>query len=674
MNKLPVLISICIFFCLISVAQNKPPIKFNHVSIEDFDISKFKVDTTYGAIVIADIGSSSFIGNSKGWFTLVYTHQCRIKIINKKGFDLASVEIPLYVSSKSNSEEKLENLKAKTFNIENGQVVETSLKKDAIFKDKRDKNHFLTKFTMPAVKEGSVIEYSYTISSDFLFNLQPWTFQGEYPRVWSEYNLDVPNFFEYVFLFKGYNNFDVKTSEKKYTNYLVNESGGDAGARAQTFSISSENSIHRWVLKNVPVLKIERFTSCIENHISRLEFQMSGQQFPGMPHTDVMGTWKTLSTKLLEDEEFGSKLEKGNSWLSDDLKNLRNAKEDQLEEAKKVFAFVRDNFKCQGNRGIYLSASLKDIFKAKSGYEADLNLLLTAMLKHENIEAEPIILSTRSNGFANDFYPLLGLFNYVVCQVKINGVVYYLDASKPYLGFNKLPEKCFNGTARVVNVSCPAVYFYADSIKEKKITSVMLFNDDKKPGKWDGLINKSYGYYESCELRQKFINNEKATFEKKLKETFSGDYAISDIKFEAENDYEAPIKMSYALTVDGNDNSNLIYFNPMINEGYHENIFKAAERKYPVEMPYRMDETYTFQIEIPEGFVIDELPKSAKVLLNEGEGAFEYLISRSDKEISLRSHIVLNKAVFFPDDYETLRNFFDYIVKKDAEQIVFKKK
>lgn len=205
MTKYPILLNVFAFLCFSSIAQDKPDIKFNHVVPEDFSITKLKVDTSYGAVIIADIGSSSFEGNTKGWFSLIYKHQRRIKIINKKGFDLASVEIPLYISSKSNAEEKLDALKASTYNLENGTVVETKLGKDAIFKDKQDKSHVVKKFTMPAIKEGSIIEYSYTINSDFLFNLQPWIFQGSYPRVWSEYELDLPNFFEYVFLAQGYN-------------------------------------------------------------------------------------------------------------------------------------------------------------------------------------------------------------------------------------------------------------------------------------------------------------------------------------------------------------------------------------------------------------------------------------------------------------------------------------
>ncbi|MBC7627284.1 MAG: hypothetical protein H7254_08345, partial [Ferruginibacter sp.] len=101
MNKRAILLSVIVFLCFISNAQDKPDIKFNHVLPADFSTDKLKVDTSYGAVIIADVGNSSFEANNKGWFSLVYKHQRRIKIINKKGFDLASVQIPLYISTKS---------------------------------------------------------------------------------------------------------------------------------------------------------------------------------------------------------------------------------------------------------------------------------------------------------------------------------------------------------------------------------------------------------------------------------------------------------------------------------------------------------------------------------------------------------------------------------------------
>lgn len=74
---------------------------------EEFDLSKYNFDTSVSAVVISDVGSSKFEGNIKGWFTLVYKHQKRIKILNKNGFET--------------DEEKLTDLKAYTYNLENGE-------------------------------------------------------------------------------------------------------------------------------------------------------------------------------------------------------------------------------------------------------------------------------------------------------------------------------------------------------------------------------------------------------------------------------------------------------------------------------------------------------------------------------------------------------------------------
>ena len=668
------LIIVSILYSSILFSQEKSGMNLGHVKIEDFNLANLKVDTSLGAIIIADIGSSTFEGNNKGWFSLIYKHKRRIKIINKKGYDLATVEIPLYISSTSQAEETLETLKATTYNIENGLVIETNLGKDAVFKEKQDKNHFLKKFTMPAVKEGSIIEYSYTVKSDFLFNLQPWSFQGAYPCIWSEYELDLPDFFEYVFLSQGYLAFDIKTSKSNFRNYRVNDGAVMSSEKSESILIPSTNLVSRWVIKNAPALKEEQFTTSLSNHISKIEFQMSGQKFPNSARRDIMGTWEKLSEDLLKDSDFGEKLDRGNGWMNDSIKVIKTAGTNNLEGAKRIYAFVKNNINCKGLRNIYLTAPLKETYKNRSGYTADVNLLLIAILRHQNIQADPVILSTRANGLTQEFYPLINRFNYVICKVTIDDIVYYLDASKRWLGFNKLPQYCLNGHARVIDKNVQPVYFTADSVKESKIVSVFLYNDDKKPGNWSGTVNSIAGYFESCTIRKNIIDNGKEEYEKKLKEKFTGEYAIEEIKYENEEINELPIKTSYTLNVNTPQNNTIIYINPMINEGHKENQFISAERKYPVEMASQQDDTYLFHLDIPVGYVVDELPKSAKVSLNNGEGFFEYIIEKSDQEINLRSRIKLNKANFSPEDYVPLRNFFDYIVKKHAEQIVFKRK
>ncbi|MEI9910651.1 MAG: DUF3858 domain-containing protein [Bacteroidota bacterium] len=92
-------------------------------------------------------------------------------------------------------------------------------------------------------------------------------------------------------------------------------------------------------------------------------------------------------------------------------------------------------------------------------------------------------------------------------------------------------------------------------------------------------------------------------------------------------------------------------------------------------MPYTVDETYLMQLQVPDGYATDELPKQIVVKLNEDDdGMFEYRISESAGTINLRSRLRLKRSYFQPDEYEMLREFFNLVVKKHNEQIVFKKK
>lgn len=63
---------------------------------------------------------------------------------------------------------------------------------------------------------------------------------------------------------------------------------------------------------------------------------------------------------------------------------------------------------------------------------------------------------------------------------------------------------------------------------------------------------------------------------------------------------------------------------------------------------------------MPRGYTINELLKSVKVKLNDNQGTFEYLTAVSGNSIQLLNKLVLDKANFTAEDYQTLR-FFLYL-------------
>ena len=659
--------SLTIVISSFGMAQEKSPYKFGKVNPEDFQKKIYSIDSNANAVVLSDVGSTEIIGNNSGWFSLQFKRYTRIHILNKNGYDAANVQINLYQDG--SMEEDLANLKAVTYNLENGNVVETKLEKSNIFKDKIDKNWFLKKFTLPNIKEGCIIEYQYEIKSDFIRNLQPWNFQGENPVLWSEYSTSIPQFFGYAFLSQGYRPFDIRDSKNRNVNFAVRETR-TAGA-TENYDFSAGVTDYRWVMKNVPALKEESFTSTLKNHISRIEFQLTEYKEP-LTYRNIIGSWNDVAKNLLESEYFGQQLDKNNNWLGDIEKPLLAGVKDDVEKAARIYSYVRDNFTCTDRGRLFLDQTLKNTAKSKNGSEAEINLLLTAMLKYADIKTDPVILSTKSHGYTYPLYPLLTRFNYVISRAVINNKEYYFDASVPRLGFGKLMPYCYNGHARIINDNVTPLYFSSDSLKERKISSVFLANDED--GTIKGNMQQTMGYYESLNMRDEIKEKGQEEVVKDIRKNYGEEIQIKNPVFDSLGKSEEVLGMKYDIIMK-NNNEDVIYFNPLFGESYKHNPFKSAERHYPVEMPYRSDEVFVLNMEVPKGYMVDELPKSIRVKLNEeDDGSFEYLVQQQENMISLRTRVVMRRTFFAPDEYEMLREFFNLVVKKQAEQIVFKKK
>ncbi len=661
-SSLTLLVSLSLF------SQEKSKIKFGEVSAKDFETKVYPIDTTADAVIIADIGSSELEGNLKGGLSLRYKKFRRVHILNNNAFDLANVSI--FLSSNGDMEEQLDKVRAITYNLENGKVVESKLDvRNGIFKDKIDRERMLKKFTLPNVKAGAIIEYEYTIISDFLSNLRPWEFQGAYPRLWSEYNLSLPEFLGYAFLTQGFKKYDILDRKERRETYRIIDGRGTGAS--EHIEVPANVTDYRWVIKNMQALKEESFTSSIDNHISKIEFQFSEYRYP-LTYRRVMGSWDKVAQGLLEADYFGKQITKDNGWLKEVIAPLKKGGESKTEIANRIFSWVRDNMTCTDYQRRTIDQTLKNLVKTKNGTVAEINLLLIAMLRYEDIETDPVILSTRSNGYTYSLYPLLTQFNYVVARTVIDNKVYFLDASEPKMGFGHLPVRCYNGHARIINKTGDATYLITDSLNEAKFTSIFVINDEK--GNWVGSMQQTPGYYESYSLRNRIKEKGKEQLQKDIVSGFGSQIAIKNFVVDSLELYDNPITLKYDFDVK-DEKEDIIYLNPMFGEGQKENPFKSAERKYPVEMPYKFDESYSMQIEVPKGYVVDELPKSMIVKLNEeNEGIFEYRISQSGDNISFRSRVRISRTVFQPEEYEMLREFFNLVVKKHAEQIVFKKK
>jgi hypothetical protein len=123
--------------------------------------------------------------------------------------------------------------------------------------------------------------------------------------------------------------------------------------------------------------------------------------------------------------------------------------------------------------------------------------------------------------------------------VIADGNTYYLDASKPMLGFNQLASDCYNGVAwSLTKEAQKQINFLADSLKENNTTTVLFSYD--KPGELIGTSYNILGNNASFRFREKMKNTNITTLTNEISKSLIGDIKVSNLSIDSLNQYEQP--------------------------------------------------------------------------------------------------------------------------------------
>jgi hypothetical protein len=136
----------------------------------------------------------------------------------------------------------------------------------------------------------------------------------------------------------------------------------DGGAALETYEFEADVTDYRMVMKNIPALKEESFTSTLDNHIAKIDFQLAAYSHPLQPR-DIMGNWTDVTKELLKDEDFGLQLSRDNGWISDELKIAMKGGSSDLDKAKNIYQYLQNNYTCTNYNRRYTDQPLKNILK-----------------------------------------------------------------------------------------------------------------------------------------------------------------------------------------------------------------------------------------------------------------------------------------------------------------------
>ncbi|AJR04925.1 DUF3857 domain-containing protein [Siansivirga zeaxanthinifaciens] len=642
-----------LFLRIVCFSQEKYNSENYIVTLDDIKSTTFLKDSTANALVIYEQGKSHVDRNEYHLITVI---KRKIKLLKREGFDNANIVIPLYITK--TRYEEVESILATTYNYVNGKITKTQLEKKDIFTEAYDENHTLIKFTLPNIKEGSVITYSYKLISPFMFNYKSWNFQSEIPKLYSEYNASIPANWDYhVKLIGGKKLFKNESVIEKRCLEVSDGSYADCS-----------NSMY--VMKDIPAFIKENYMTTKSNYLARIEYELKTfQDFQGQI-SNYAKTWETVDKELKIDKNIGKQLSKSVDF--DEILPAHIINEsDPLKKATAIYQFVQNNFTWNEEFQIFKDVSIKDLLKEKSGNVSSINILLHNLLDTAGIDVKPILLSTRENGLITTIFPVISEFNYLIVQATINGTSYFLDGTDKFISFGDLPFRCLNQFGRTLDLKNGSDWI---DIKPGKASTYFYkadlnFEDDQN---LTGTVNTKYTGYHAIDTKKRYFSNKEAYLEDL--ENKSPYIEIND--YEVENNIlENPdFQETYTIDYDLNTNAESIYLNPFFKIFFSENPFKLQERTYPIDFGYPDNYFYMVQINLNNKYEVIEKPKEIMISLPNNTGSLRLSCSLLNNSVMLMMKVEFKESIYPPEYYPYLKEFMAKVVDTQKNSIILFKK
>jgi hypothetical protein len=661
--------SIILLFLSISLtAQNY---SFGKVSAEELNEKYNPADSSASATYLYKYRRTYFqYQNDKGFELVTEVHE-RIKIYNQEGFDYATKEIMLYKSN--TSDEEVSSIKACTYNMIDGKIVEDKLRKDGMFREEVSYYYNKLKFTMPNIKVGSVIEYEYSIRSPFITNVDEFVFQHDIPIKQLEAKFEVPEYFSYKLNTKGFVSLIPNVESKRGKIAFMNKTRSGGLISSTSFSSSEvefTKNISTYTLSNVPALKDEPYVNNINNYRSAVKYELSYTHFPSSTIEYYSTTWEDVIKKIYETPSFGNELDK-TGYFEKDIDALIGNISDPMARVSLIFEFVKNKVKWNGYYSKYTSQGVRKAYTDQVGNVVEINLMLTSMLRYAGLNANPFLVSTRNNGLP--LFPTREGYNYVISGVEIPNTVILLDATSKYSMPNVLPLRALNWEGRIIrkNGTTATINLYPN---EASTSNEMIMVNLNTEGAIDGTIRSLKTNHKALLYREDYIESNKDLFLETLENRYAG-IQIEDFEVKNDIDLSKPVMETYKFTLENQADiiGDKMYFSPLFFLKSKESPFKLNKREFPVDFSYPVSSKSMINISLPEGYKVESVPEAIAISLPDNLGVFRFNIVATATGIQLIINNEINQSIISSLYYDALKDYFGQMVAKENEQVVLTK-
>ena len=461
------------------MAQDKVNMKFGKPTKEEMQMTTYEAEPDAEAVVLCRLTDVEYSIQQTGYL-VDYREKVRIKVLKPSGVRYAKVVVPflkntpidnrnssskkvLKVDATDNnsvsssfeeqagamttadldrySEESVEDVKATAYNLQGSKVVKSVLKKGAFVETKIDDQHYQVEFTVPDVKEGTVIEYEYTLHSELFWLLHDWFAQCEIPVVYAKLDMNIPRYL--LFNLEEHGVQRLITSCESGTMRFKLESDPLA---AQTVVPSSHYVSVGRTLKG---MKQGDGVWSMQDNCAGITALLKHYSMRGAAVVDYTRTWEQIDEMVLKSDDLGKQLQ-GHSPLAAELKEAKIEElADMRQRAEAVAKLALSKVEWNG-RYEMSPANTEETLKNGGGSNVDINMLLLQSLQDVGLNAAPVMLRMRNQGVLTMDYPSVQKYTTFIVGVVLPQGNLYLDASSADGHFNALPELLQVEKARLV--------------------------------------------------------------------------------------------------------------------------------------------------------------------------------------------------------------------------------
>lgn len=644
--------------------------KFGKPTKEELQMTTYEADPNAEAVVLCRLTDVVYTIQTNGYL-VDYNEKIRIKVLKPEGKRLAKVVIPYlknlssdnvggskfslksipfhvsgtsaYMESESGSfieeamgnysDESIEDLKATAFNLENGKMTKSTLKKGDVVKTKIDEQRHQIEFTVPDVKVGTVIEVEYCVHSELFWMLHDWFAQREIPVVYAKLDMDIPKYLIFNLEEHGIQRLTC-TCTQGVMRYKL-----ESDPLAAPMTVNTNHYI--CVGRNLMAMPKDDYVWCTNDHCAGLTAELKQYSLRGTMVLDYAKSWEQIDQMLLDDPDLGKQLN-NHSPLAKELKEAKIEEiASEMQRASAVYQLVMSKVNWDGTYKLWPDKT-EETLKKGSGSNADINMLLIQSLKEVGLGAAPVVLRTRDEGLLPHNFPsMTKLSSFVVAVIPSAGSTFYVDASSKNGYLNVLAEPLLVEKARLVEKGKKSQWVNLQKLSKSQkstIIDAVLGADGKLTGKqttrYEGLAAMKY--------RQ----------EKGL------------------NEFAADVTEEKDIEIQGEVKDGEISFCPYAQPT--ENPFKAETRKMPVEFGSLGTEKVVMNISLPEGKTFVGEPRNTVITTQDKGLEGRIFTTPGEGKVQMSSQFSINKISHSEKNYADLRQIFDMLAAFTSEKMTVK--